>query len=319
MFGITGGYHRYFAHRSYKTSRVFQFVLAWLGCSAVQKGPLWWAAHHRHHHRYSDTPEDLHSPATSGFWWSHVGWILSRKHARAPTATTIRDFAKLPRAALARTATTGCRASLLAVVLLPDRRLERRWCGASSSAPCCSTTAPSRSTRSATCSAAAATRPTDDSRNNWLVALHHAGRGLAQQPPPLPELGQPGLLLVGDRHQLLHPQDAWSASASSGTCRKPPKKRLTLNRVSRPKKRKRTRRQLMVPAAAGGKPTSAPPGTPASRPPAAPSGRGTAAPASATSSARTAPSPCPPAGGFPCPAQSRSTTPCRSSPTNTPV
>src|SRR4051812_36006792 len=51
MFGITAGYHRYFSHRSYKTSRAFQFVLAWLGCSAGQKGPLWWAAQHRHHHR----------------------------------------------------------------------------------------------------------------------------------------------------------------------------------------------------------------------------------------------------------------------------
>jgi stearoyl-CoA desaturase (Delta-9 desaturase) len=44
MFGITAGYHRYFSHRSYRTSRAFQFVLAWIGCSALQKGPLWWAA-----------------------------------------------------------------------------------------------------------------------------------------------------------------------------------------------------------------------------------------------------------------------------------
>jgi stearoyl-CoA desaturase (Delta-9 desaturase) len=80
MFGITAGYHRYFAHRSYKTSRAFQFVLACLGCSAMQKGPLWWAAHHRHHHLYSDTPDDPHSPITSSFWWSHVGWVLSDEH-----------------------------------------------------------------------------------------------------------------------------------------------------------------------------------------------------------------------------------------------
>ena len=62
MFGISAGYHRYFSHRSYKTSRVFQFALAWLGCSAMQKGPLWWTAHHREHHRHTDTPEDPHSP-----------------------------------------------------------------------------------------------------------------------------------------------------------------------------------------------------------------------------------------------------------------
>jgi stearoyl-CoA desaturase (delta-9 desaturase) len=68
MIGITAGYHRYFSHRSYKTSRAFQFVLAWLGCSAAQKGPLWWAAQHRHHHRTSDTPEDLHSPVAHTLW-----------------------------------------------------------------------------------------------------------------------------------------------------------------------------------------------------------------------------------------------------------
>lgn len=77
MFGITAGYHRYFSHGSYKTSRVFQFVLAWLGASAAQQGPLWWASHHRHHHKYSDTENDVHSPLTQGFWWSHIGWVLS--------------------------------------------------------------------------------------------------------------------------------------------------------------------------------------------------------------------------------------------------
>ncbi len=84
MFGITGGYHRYFAHRSYKTSRVFQFFLAWLGGSALQKGPLWWAAHHREHHRHSDTPIDPHSPHETSFWWSHMGWILSNEHTSTP-------------------------------------------------------------------------------------------------------------------------------------------------------------------------------------------------------------------------------------------
>ena len=80
MFGITGGYHRYFSHASYKTSRAFQFFMAWLGASSMQKGPLWWAAHHRHHHVYSDEPEDIHSPVRKGFWWSHVGWILCPKY-----------------------------------------------------------------------------------------------------------------------------------------------------------------------------------------------------------------------------------------------
>src|SRR5262245_61641107 len=74
MFGITAGYHRYFSHRTYRTSRPFQFVLAVLGCSAMQKGPLWWAARHRDHHRHSDTPRDPHSPVLNTLWWAHVGW-----------------------------------------------------------------------------------------------------------------------------------------------------------------------------------------------------------------------------------------------------
>jgi len=95
MFGITAGYHRYFAHRAYKTSRWFQFVLAWLGCMAVQKGPLWWAGHHRHHHKHSDQEGDPHSPVTDSVWWSHVGWIVSRKYNQ-DVLDSIRDFAKYP-------------------------------------------------------------------------------------------------------------------------------------------------------------------------------------------------------------------------------
>jgi stearoyl-CoA desaturase (delta-9 desaturase) len=76
MFGLTAGFHRYLSHRSYKTSRAFQFCLALLGTLAVQKGPLWWAAHHRAHHKYSDTPKDVHSVRQNGFFWSHLKWIL---------------------------------------------------------------------------------------------------------------------------------------------------------------------------------------------------------------------------------------------------
>ncbi len=95
MFGITGGYHRYFAHRSYKTNRVMQFLIACLGCSALQKGPLWWASHHRQHHRFSDTPDDPHSPHVTSFWWSHLGWILSEDHVETPWHA-IRDWARYP-------------------------------------------------------------------------------------------------------------------------------------------------------------------------------------------------------------------------------
>ena len=95
MFGVTGGYHRYFAHRSYKTSRVFQFLLAFLAQTSVQKGALWWAGHHREHHRNSDQPNDIHSPVQHGFWWSHVGWIISSKYDETPEKS-IRDFMKYP-------------------------------------------------------------------------------------------------------------------------------------------------------------------------------------------------------------------------------
>jgi len=95
MFGITAGYHRYFAHRAFRTSRFFQFVLALLGTAATQKGPLWWAAAHRRHHRYSDTPEDLHSPLQRGFWYSHLGWWFGKANDQADLKW-IGDFAKYP-------------------------------------------------------------------------------------------------------------------------------------------------------------------------------------------------------------------------------
>jgi stearoyl-CoA desaturase (delta-9 desaturase) len=76
-FALTAFYHRYFSHRAFRTSRAAQFLFAALGASAAQRGPLWWAAHHRLHHRHSDGPGDVHSPHQHGFWWSHMGWITS--------------------------------------------------------------------------------------------------------------------------------------------------------------------------------------------------------------------------------------------------
>ena len=95
MFAITAGYHRYFSHRTFKTSRAFQFFLAVLGITALQQGPLWWAAHHRRHHKYSDMPEDIHSPRQRGFVWSHMQWILAKRH-KATDYDRIKDFAKYP-------------------------------------------------------------------------------------------------------------------------------------------------------------------------------------------------------------------------------
>lgn len=95
MFGITAGYHRYFAHRAFKTSRWFQFVMGWLGGMAMQKGPLWWAGHHRHHHQHSDQEEDVHSPHTHSVWQSHVGWILSKEHEFTDWKS-MHDFSRFP-------------------------------------------------------------------------------------------------------------------------------------------------------------------------------------------------------------------------------
>jgi stearoyl-CoA desaturase (delta-9 desaturase) len=91
---ITAGYHRYFAHRSYEIGRLFQFVLALGGLTAAQKGPLWWAAAHRSHHRHADTDRDPHSPQ-KGFWWSHVGWVLSGRYGATDLAT-VADLARYP-------------------------------------------------------------------------------------------------------------------------------------------------------------------------------------------------------------------------------
>ncbi len=78
MFAITAGFHRLFSHRTYATGRVFQFLIAFAGTAAYQKGPLWWSSHHRRHHLNADAEDDLHSPLTRSAWGSHVGWILSR-------------------------------------------------------------------------------------------------------------------------------------------------------------------------------------------------------------------------------------------------
>ncbi len=95
IFGITGGYHRYFAHKTYKQNRFMQFLMAFLGGSSHQKGALWWAAHHRHHHKYSDQPDDTHSPVQEGFWWAHMGWILVREND-ATKWEYIKDLSKFP-------------------------------------------------------------------------------------------------------------------------------------------------------------------------------------------------------------------------------
>lgn len=112
MFAVTAGYHRLFSHKSYATGRVFQFILAFLAQSTAQKSVLWWAIHHRHHHLYSDTPDDLHSARRRGFLHAHVGWIFQSVNddvdfARAPDLTRypelvwLHDYELVPPVALA--------------------------------------------------------------------------------------------------------------------------------------------------------------------------------------------------------------------------
>ena len=95
MFAVTAFYHRYFAHRTFTLSRSMQFLAALLGASAAQRGPLWWAAHHRKHHRGSDTIADPHSPHVHGFWWSHIGWFTTRSGWRTDLGQ-VPDLVKYP-------------------------------------------------------------------------------------------------------------------------------------------------------------------------------------------------------------------------------
>jgi stearoyl-CoA desaturase (delta-9 desaturase) len=95
MFAVTALYHRYFCHRAFKTSRAVQFLFGLLGLTAVQRGPLWWASVHRHHHAHSDEDHDAHSPVKKGFFWSHVGWLTSSRNF--PTDySRVKDLAKFP-------------------------------------------------------------------------------------------------------------------------------------------------------------------------------------------------------------------------------
>jgi stearoyl-CoA desaturase (delta-9 desaturase) len=91
---VTIGYHRYFAHRSFKTSRVMQFLLGCLCCTNLQRGPLWWAAIHRLHHRYSDAPDDPHSPVQRGLFWAHCGWMFAT--LEQPDLAQVSDLRRFP-------------------------------------------------------------------------------------------------------------------------------------------------------------------------------------------------------------------------------
>lgn len=86
MFGVTAGFHRYFAHRSFRTSRWMQTLLVVLGSMTAQGPLLFWVATHRAHHALSDRPGDPHSPNLNGGGWrgflyGHLGWMLGPLNA----------------------------------------------------------------------------------------------------------------------------------------------------------------------------------------------------------------------------------------------
>lgn len=124
LFAITAFYHRYFSHRAYKTSRGWQFIFALLGNMAAQRGPLWWAAHHRSHHLYADTEQDLHSPVRRGFWWSHAGWFTCDASFRTQFQR-IKDFARYPELRWLDRYDTAAPVLLLLVLYISGALLER--------------------------------------------------------------------------------------------------------------------------------------------------------------------------------------------------
>ena len=132
MFVVTAAYHRYFAHRSFKTSRWFQLLLALGAQSAAQKGVLWWASHHRWHHKYSDTPRDVHSAKLRGFWHSHIGWIVGEDWNETD-ASLVSDLARYPelrfldRASVALLPTVALALAFLFIGGLPGNCPHRCW------------------------------------------------------------------------------------------------------------------------------------------------------------------------------------------------
>ncbi len=73
--GINLGYHRLLTHRSFSTPQWVERVLVFLGLCCMEDTPIKWVSVHRRHHQHSDVPDDPHTPR-AGFFWSHVGWLF---------------------------------------------------------------------------------------------------------------------------------------------------------------------------------------------------------------------------------------------------
>ncbi len=126
MFAITAFYHRYFSHHAFTTNRFFQFLFAFWGCSAMQRGPLWWAAIHRHHHIYADTEKDLHSPRIQGFFYSHIGWVLAYENKRI-RVEYVKDWLQYPELVLLEKVSYAIPIVEAALIMLIGHLLSLHW------------------------------------------------------------------------------------------------------------------------------------------------------------------------------------------------
>ena len=95
VFSFEVGAHRYFSHRAFRTSRAFAALLAVMVAASGHRGPIWWAMHHRQHHRYSDTDKDVHSPVTHSFWQAHMGWLMDAKNDDTDL-DAVKDLSRVP-------------------------------------------------------------------------------------------------------------------------------------------------------------------------------------------------------------------------------
>jgi len=173
MFAVTAFYHRYFSHRAFRASRAAQFVFALLGASAVQRGPLWWASHHRHHHAHADRPEDAHSARQHGFLWSHCLWFLAAGNVRT-RAERVRDLARYPELRLIDRFDVAV-PIMLGIVLWSISTEMFVWGFCVSTVALYHATFTINSLAHRYGSRRYATR--DDSRNNWWLALLTFGEG----------------------------------------------------------------------------------------------------------------------------------------------
>jgi stearoyl-CoA desaturase (delta-9 desaturase) len=174
MFFVTAGYHRYFSHRTFKTSRVGQAVLAFITQTSMQRGVLWWAATHRHHHRTSDEPDDIHSPVQNGFWYSHLGWSCSPK-SNEIQAKECRDLTRYPELVAIDRAKHLPGILFAAILLLVGGAHALVWGFFVSTVILWHGTFTINSLSHVIGRRRYAT--TDDSRNNWLLALITLGEG----------------------------------------------------------------------------------------------------------------------------------------------